>query len=241
MRPSAPHSKKRTQALAKRTVVHPAPRQCRLRLCHGGRPGGYTRPYDPQRPLVCMDEVPKQLLADKQAPIPMQPGQPARFDYEYERQGVANLFMFFEPLAGQRHVKVTDQRTGQDWAEVMRELADVWHPEAGKIVVVLDNLNTHTPASFYAAFAPEEARRLVERFEFHYTPKHGSWLNMAEIELSVLGRQCLNRRIPDKGTLSSEVNAWEEERNVKVVKVDWRFTTADARIKLKRLYPKIQT
>ena len=166
----------------------------------------------------------------------MQPGQPARFDYEYDRQGVANLFMFFEPMAGQRYVKVT----GQDWAEVMRKLADVCHPEAEKIVVVLDNLNTHTPASFYAAFAPEEARRLVERFEFHYTPKHGSWLNMAEIELSVLGRQCLNRRIPDKGTLSSEVNAWEEERNVKVVKVDWRFTTADARIKLKRLYPKIQ-
>lgn len=130
----------------------------------------YTRPYDPQRPLVCMDEVPKQLLADKQAPIPMQPGQPARFDYEYERQGVANLFMFFEPMAGQRYVKVT----GQDWAEVMRKLADVCHPEAEKIVVVLDNLNTHTPASFYAAFAPEEARRLVERFEFHYTPKHGS-------------------------------------------------------------------
>lgn len=201
----------------------------------------YTRPYDPQRPLVCLDEMPKQLLADKQEPLPLQPGQPGRFDYEYARQGVANLFICFEPLTGQRHLKVTDQRTGQDWAEVMRELADVRYPEAEKIVVVLDNLNTHTPASFYAAFAPQEARRLVERFEFHYTPKHGSWLNMAEIELSVLNRQCLDRRFSDKETLSSEVNAWETERNACVMTVDWRFTTADARIKLKHLYPKIQT
>lgn len=200
----------------------------------------YTRPADPQRPLVCMDEMPKQLLADCQEPIPGQPGQPERVDYEYTREGVANLFMFFEPLAGQRHLLVTEHRTARDWAEAMRILADVWHPEADKIVVVLDNLNTHSPASFYVAFAPEEARRLVERFEFHYTPKHGSWLNMAEIDLSVLNRQCLDRRIPDRATLSHEVRAWEDERNANGVKVDWRFTTTDARIKLKHLYPKIQ-
>lgn len=200
----------------------------------------YHRPYDPKRPQVCMDEASKQLLAEVRRPIRAQPGQPERYDYEYEREGVANLFMFMEPLAGKRHVKVTDRRTKVDWAEAMRDLADVYDPEAEMIVVVLDNLNTHSPASFYDAFEPEEAHRLARRFEFHYTPKHGSWLNMAEIELSALGRQCLARRIPDKVLLTTEVSAWQEERNASVVKVLWRFTTADARIKLAHLYPKIQ-
>jgi transposase len=199
----------------------------------------YTQPENPKRPLVCMDEVPKQLISDVRDPIPAQAGQPQRVDYEYKRNGVANVFMFFEPLRGQRHVKVTDTRTRLDWAEAMRELSDEIHPEAEKIVVVMDNLNTHTMAAFYLAFKPEEARRLVNRFEFHFTPKHGSWLNMAEIELSVLSRQCLKRRIPDEPTLDREVQAWSQERNSKVVKVDWRFSTADARIKLKRLYPMI--
>lgn len=199
----------------------------------------YTQPADPQRPLVCMDEVPKQLLAEVRDPLPAQPGQPARVDYEYQRHGVANLFMFFQPFGGQRHVQVTETRTRLDWAAAMRVLSDEIHPEAEKIIVVLDNLNTHTPAAFYLAFEPEEARRLVERFEFHFTPKHGSWLNMAEIELSVLARQCLRRRIPDQETLAHEVQAWVDERNAQVAKVDWRFSTADARIKLKRLYPKI--
>lgn len=199
----------------------------------------YTQPEDPKRPLVCMDEVPKQLLSEVREPLPAQPGQPLRVDYEYQRHGVANLFMFFEPFQGQRHVKVTETRTRLDWAVAMQELSDEIHPEAEKIVVVLDNLNTHSPAAFYLAFEPEEARRLVNRFEFHYTPKHGSWLNMAEIELSVLSRQCINGRIPDEQTLRQEVQAWESDRNSKVVKVDWRFSTADARIKLKRLYPRI--
>ncbi len=199
----------------------------------------YTQPEDPKRPLVCMDEVPKQLLSDVRPSIPAQPGKPARVDYEYQRNGVANLFMFFEPFRGQRHVKVTDTRTRVDWAQAMKMLSDEIHPEAEKIIVVLDNLNTHTPAAFYLAFEPEEARRLVNRFEFHFTPKHGSWLNMAEIELSVLSRQCINQRIPDNQTLCHQVHAWEQDRNYKFVKVDWRFSTADARFKLKRLYPKI--
>lgn len=199
----------------------------------------YTQPEDRKRPLVCMDEVPKQLISDMRHPLPLQPGRPGRVDCEYKRNGVANLFMFFEPFRGKRHVKVTDTRTRLDWAQVMRELSDEIHPEAEKIVVVLDNLNTHTPAAFYLAFEPEEARRLVNRFEFHFTPKHGSWLNMAEIELSVLSRQCIHRRIPDEQTLRHEVQAWVNARNTKFVKVDWRFSTADARIKLKRLYPKI--
>ena len=197
----------------------------------------YQRPYDPKRPQVCMDETSKQLLADVQPSLPVQPSQPQRYDYEYEREGVANLFMFVEPLAGKRHVKVTDRRTKVDWAHAMRELSDVHYPEADVIVVVLDNLNTHSPASFYEAFEPEEAHRLANRFEFHYTPKHGSWLNIAEIEL---GRQCLARRIPDKTRLIFEVDAWEKQRNASVVKVHWRFTTADARIRLAHLYPKIQ-
>ena len=198
----------------------------------------YTQPKDPKRPLVCMDEVPKQLISDMRHPLPAQEDQPKRFDYEYKRHGVANLFMFFEPFTGQRHVKVTDTRTRLDWAQAMRELSDEIHTDAEKIIVVLDNLNTHTPAAFYLAFEPEEARRLINRFEFHFTPKHGSWLNMAEIELSVLSRQCINRRIPDEQTLNHEVQAWVVDRNNKVVKVDWRFSTAKARIRLKRLYPK---
>ena len=199
----------------------------------------YTRPEDAQYPLVCMDETNKQLLSDVRDPLPAQAGQPQRVDYEYKREGVADLFMFFEPLLGKRFVKVTDQRTRKDWAQAMKELADYLYPLAKKIVVVMDNLNTHSPASFYETFEPQEAQRLIERFEFHYTPKHGSWLNMAEIELGVLIRQCLSRRIPDKSTLEKEVRAWQKDRNAKVVKVDWRFTTADARIKLKHLYPVI--
>lgn len=199
----------------------------------------YKRPYDAKRPLVCMDETTKQLLADGQEPLPAKPGHPERYDYEYEREGVANLFMFFEPLPGKRYIKVTDRRTKKDWAEAMRKLSDVYYPNAEKIVVVLDNLNTHSPASFYEAFEPEEAWRLTCRFEFHYTPKHGSWLNMAEIELSVLSRQCLAGRIPNNSVLGNEVSAWEDDRNASVVKVHWQFTTADARIKLKNLYPRI--
>ncbi len=200
----------------------------------------YQRPYDPRRPLICMDEIPQQLLANVEEPLPMEPGCPLREDYEYERNGVSHLFLFFEPLAGKRHIRVSERRTKVDWAYAMRYLADELYPDAEVIVVVMDNLNTHGPASFYEAFAPAEARRLRERFEFHYTPKHGSWLNMAEIELSALVRTCLNRRIPDQATLYRETQAWADERNQKAVRVDWRFTTADARIKLKHLYPKIQ-
>ena len=199
----------------------------------------YIQPNDSKCPQVCMDETSKQLLADVQEPLPVQPGQPQRVDYEYKREGVADLFMFFEPLAGKRYVKVTDQRTRKDWAIAMQELSDGIYPQAEKIVIVMDNLNTHSSASFYETFEPDEARRLINRFEFHYTPKHGSWLNMAEIELGVLIRQCLNRRIADKVTLESEVKAGRVDRNAKVYKVDWQFTTADARIKLKHLYPEI--
>lgn len=200
----------------------------------------YKRPYDPQRPLICMDEMPKQLLTDTRETLPVQPGKAERFDYEYKRGGVADLFMLFEPLAGKRHIEITDQRRRVEWAAVMRIVADELYPNAEKIVVVLDNLNTHVLAAFYLTFAPYEARRLIERFEFHYTPKHGSWLNMAEIELSALVRQCLDRRIPDKDSLIREVKAWEDQRNSEVVKVHWQFTTADARVKLKNLYPKFQ-
>jgi hypothetical protein len=199
----------------------------------------YKRPYDPKHPQVCMDETSKQLLSDTQEPLPVKPEHPERYDYEYKREGVANLFMFFEPLIGKRHVKVTKQRTRKDWAEAMKELSDIHYPDAEVIVIVLDNLNTHSPASFYEAFEPEEARRLSNRFEFHHTPKHGSWLNMAEIELSVLSRQCLDRRIPNQDLLTNEVKAWQDERNDQVVKVQWRFTSADARIKLNHLYPQI--
>jgi uncharacterized small protein (DUF1192 family) len=197
----------------------------------------YQRPYDPHRPLVCLDETSKQLIAETRVPIAAKPGQPGRHDYEYRRNGTANLFMMFAPLEGWRHVKVTDRHTALDYAQVLKELSDTHFPGAEKIVLVQDNLNTHKPASLYEAFPPAEARRLVERFEWHYTPKHGSWLDMAESELGVLSSQCLDRRIPDQQMLKEEVEAWEAERNRKHAKADWQFTTADARVKLKRLYP----
>lgn len=200
----------------------------------------YTRPYDPKRPLICMDEMPKQLLAEVREPLGVQPGYPLREDYQYQRNGVADLFMLFEPLQGKRYLQVTRQRRRIEWAQVMKYLADELYPEAEIIGVVMDNLNTHTPAAFYQTYEPEEARRLTKRFEFHFTPKHGSWLNMAEIELSVLARQCLDRRLPDIETIYQEVQAWQDQRNSQVVKVQWQFTTADARIKLKHLYPRIQ-
>jgi hypothetical protein len=200
----------------------------------------YKLPYDPKRPQICMDEMPKQLLAEKYDPLPIKPGQSKKQDYEYQRQGTANLFMLFEPLAGKRYLETHAHRKAVDWAHVMKTLSDVYYPLAETIVLVMDNLNTHKLASFYETFEPEEAHRLSRRFEIHYTPKHGSWLNMAEIELSVLVRQCLKRRIPNQKTLDRQVKAWMKERNHNVVKVDWRFTTADARIKLKHLYPKIQ-
>jgi DDE superfamily endonuclease len=197
----------------------------------------YQRPYDPQRPLVCLDETSKQLIAETRVPIAAKPGQPGRHDYEYRRNGTANLFMMFAPLEGWRHVKVTDRHTAVDYAQVLKELSDTHFPGAVKIVLVQDNLNTHKPASLYEAFPPAEARRLVERFEWHYTPKHGSWLDMAESELGVLSSQCLDRRVPDQQGLKEEVEAWEADRNRNHAKANWQFTTADARVKLKRLYP----
>ena len=199
----------------------------------------YTRPNDPARPLVCLDEVSKQLVAEVRTPIPMEPGRPACHDYEYRRNGTANLFMAFAPLEGSRHVKVTDRRTGIDYAHFLRDLADVHFHTADRIVLIQDNLNTHTPASLYLAFAPQEARRLAERFEWHYTPKHGSWLNMAETELSVLSRQCLNRRIEDQTILKREVACWQADRNTLGAAANWQFTSQDARTKLHRLYPSI--
>jgi len=197
----------------------------------------YKRPHDPSYPLVCVDEATKQLIKETRPPLPMKPGQPARYDYEYERNGTANLFMMFAPLEGWRHVKVTERHTAVDYAQVLKDLSDLHFPHAQKIVLVQDNLNTHKPASLYEAFPPEEARRLVERFEWHYTPKHGSWLDMAESELSIVSSQCLDRRIPDRQTLENEVAAWLSARNKNNSKPDWRFTTDDARIKLKHLYP----
>lgn len=197
----------------------------------------YHEPYDPMRPVVCFDEATKQLIAEKRAALPMKPGQPQRYDYEYERLGTANIFLFSEPLAGWRHVEVTDQRTMIDYAHCMKYLVDERYPEVEIVRVVQDNLNTHTPASLYKAFPPEEAHRILQRLEFHYTPKHGSWLNIAEIELSVLGSQCLNRRIDNKEFLIEETTAWNNDRNENAKVVDWQFTTEDARIKLKRLYP----
>ena len=197
----------------------------------------YHRPHDPEYPVVCVDETSKQLIRETRIPIKAKPGQPARHDYEYERNGTANLFMMFAPLEGWRHVEVTDRHTAVDFAHMLRDLSDTHFPGAKKIVLMEDNLSTHKPASLYEAFPAAEARRLVERFEWHYTPKHGSWLNMAESELSVLSGQCLDRRIPDKQTLIEEVAAWEHARNKKHAKADWQFTTADARVKLKRLYP----
>jgi uncharacterized small protein (DUF1192 family) len=199
----------------------------------------YHRPHDPEYPVVCLDETSKQLIAETRVPIAAKPGRPARYDYEYERNGTANLFMLFAPLEGWRHVEVTDRHTALDYARLLRQLSDEYFPGAARIVLVQDNLNTHKPASLYEAFPAAEARRLVERFEWHYTPKHGSWLDLAESELSVLSRQCLDRRIADKQTLTEEVAAWQAERNKKHAKADWQFTTADARVKLKRLYPSL--
>lgn len=200
----------------------------------------YRRPYDARRPVVCLDEQSKQLVKQISKPMPMRPGSAAKEDYEYERNGTANLFMLFEPLGAWRHVKVTERRTKIDFAHVVRDLVDTHYPEAEKIVLVMDNLNTHKPGSLYEAFDPTEARRLIEKLEIHYTPKHGSWLDMAETELSILTRQCLDRRIPDMTTLRHEVDAWERVRNAAESKVNWQFTTHNARIKLKKLYPSIQ-
>jgi transposase len=200
----------------------------------------YRRPDDPRCPLVCMDEVSKQLLRDTRAPVPTAPGQVHRVDHEYERGGVVNCFLGCEPLRGKRWVSVTEQRTKVDWAQQIKTLVDERYPDAERIVLVLDNLNTHSPASLYDAFPPAEAKRLADKLEIHYTPKHGSWLNIAEIELSVLSRQCLDRRVPDLATLRAEVAAWQERRNASGGTIIWRFTTADARIKLRRLYPSVQ-
>jgi hypothetical protein len=199
----------------------------------------YKRPYDPRRPLVCMDESSRQLLGDVREPLEAMPRRVKKVDHEYTRNGTANLFMLFEPLAGWRNVKVTKRRTRIDWAYLIRELCDFHYPQAEKIVLVMDNLNTHSGTSLYEAFPAAEARRLYERLEIHYTPKHGSWLNMAEIELSVLQRQCLRRRLPDIQSLAREVTVWSKDRNGSGAKAEWQFTTPDARIKLKHLYPKI--
>ena len=199
----------------------------------------YHRPYDERRPLVCLDEVPVQLVGETRVPLPPQPGQPRRYDYEYKRNGTANVFMVFEPLLGWRWVKVTERRTAKDLAEVLRELVEI-HEQARKLVLVTDNLNTHGPGCLYEAFEPTQARRIAEKLEWHYTPKHGSWLNMAEIELAALGKQCLGQRIESLEELRSQVAAWESERNERMVEAKWQFTTAKARIKLHRLYPSTQ-
>lgn len=197
----------------------------------------YTRPYDPLYPQVCFDEISKQLLADSVPPLPMVPGHPRREDYEYERCGVRNLFLWYEPLVSRRHVEVTTRRTRIDFAHMMRDLVDIHYPDAVKVTLVLDNLNTHSPASLYTAFEAAEAKRISDRLEIHYTPKHGSWLNMAEMELALLSKQCLDRRISDEATLRTETAAWEATRNATATRVNWRLTTADARIRLRHLYP----
>lgn len=197
----------------------------------------YHLPQDPQRPLVCFDETSKQLVKETRIPIEMEPGRSKRYDYEYERNGVCNLFLCFAPLLTWRHVKVTDHRTKVDFAQCMKDLSDVHFPDAETIVVVLDNLNTHRPSALYEMYPPAEAKRILDRLEFHYTPKHGSWLNMAEIEFSVLVRQCLAGRVPDQPTLKQQVSAWQAGRNAKSSNVNWQFTTSDARTKLKKLYP----
>jgi len=197
----------------------------------------YKRPYDPRRPVVCLDETSKQLIGQTRTPVPAAPGQVAHYDSEYVRNGVANLFMMLEPLAGRRDVEVTERRTQKDYAERLRKLSDETYPDAEVIVLVQDNLNTHSPASLYEAFPPAEAQRLTARFEWHYTPKHGSWLDIAEIELGILSRQCLSQRIDNIEKLREETAAWEKNRDGAQVKVNWQFTTADARTKLKSLYP----
>ena len=197
----------------------------------------YEEAYNPKRPVVCLDESPYQLVSEKRAPIPVAPGTPTRYDYEYKREGTCNLFMFFQPLAGWRHVKVTERRTGEDFAQCLKDLVDVHYPDAEVIRLVTDQLNTHRPAVLYAVFEPEEARRIARKLEWHYTPKHGSWLDMAEVELAVLSRQCLDRRIPDRATVEQVVGMWEERRNAARATVEWQFTTDKAREKLDRLYP----
>ncbi len=200
----------------------------------------YAQSYDPKRPKVCFDERPTQLMSDKKVPSPAKPGQKKRVDYEYERMGNCNLFIFLEPDNGWRHIEVTNHRKSVDFAHCMKDLVDIYYPDAEIIKVVMDNLNTHSPASLYKAFKPEEARRILNKLEFHYTPKHGSWLNMAEIELSILSRQCFNRRIPSREILKHEISAWEQDRNQEKATVSWGFTTDNARVKLNKLYPKVQ-
>lgn len=200
----------------------------------------YKRAFDPRFPVVCMDESPKQLIGEKKIPIPASPGQPAKYDYEYERCGVSNIFMACEPLAGKRMVKITERKTKKDWSYFLEEIA-AQYENAEKITLVMDNLNTHTPGSFYETFQPNKAKALWDRFEFVYTPKHGSWLNMAEIELNVLTGQCLNRRIDNIEDVRKETEAWQEFRNNKNAKVNWQFTAEDARIKLSRLYPTLES
>jgi transposase len=199
----------------------------------------YHLPYDSDYPVVCMDESCKQLIGEVRDPIPCEPGKPVRVDDEYIRNGVTEIFMEVEPLAGKRHVEITEHRTRKDWASQIKQMLDERYPDAIKVRLVMDNLNTHNIASLYETFEPEEARRLAERLEIHYTPKHGSWLNMAEIELSVLKGQCLDRRIAEMATMQAEVAVWENDRNNGIKKIDWQFTTSDARVKLKRLYPKL--
>jgi len=200
----------------------------------------YQRPFDPLNPVICMDEQPVQLIEEKRVPIEAEPGSPVRFDYEYRRKGTADVFIFTEALSGWRRVNIHDNKKGVVWAEEIRLLLEDEYPDAEKVVLVCDNYSTHTLASLYKAFPPEQARSLVKRLEFHYTPKHGSWLNIAEIELSALTRQCLDRRIPDLETLRSETKMWESARNANCKSVDWQFTTDDARIKLKKLYPQFK-
>lgn len=201
----------------------------------------YQRDFAADEVLVCMDETSKQHIKETRVPLPTVPGGIAKYDYEYERCGVSNLFMVSAPLEGWRNVKVTDRHTKVDWAKLMQEIVDEHYPEKRKIILVMDNLNTHKVSSLYEAFEPEEARRIADRLEIHYTPKHGSWLDMAEIEIGVMTRQCLNRRIGDQQTLRREINAWQKQRNDEKTPVNWRFTTEDARIKLKSLYPSIQS
>ena len=200
----------------------------------------YHRQFGDNEVLVCLDETSKQLVKETRQPLPPQPRAAMAYDYEYQRNGVSNLFMLFAPLEGWRRVEVTERRTRTDWARVVRKLVDEDYPDKERIVLVMDNLNTHHPASLYQAFEPAEARRIAERLEIHYTPKHGSWLNMAEIELGVLARQCLDRRIPGQVVLEQETKAWQNQRNRDSIRMDWRFTTKDARIKLKSLYPSLQ-
>ncbi len=199
----------------------------------------YSRPYNPQKPVICMDEMHKQCIKEVRKSIPASPGNPERYDSEYERNGGVNIFLASEPLKGCRVINVTERRTRIDWAYFIKDLVDNQYPKAEKILLVMDNLNTHTPGSLYEAFEPQEARRLIDKLEIHHTPKHGSWLNVAEIELSVLSRQCLNRRIPDKDTYEREIEKWNKDRNDQQKSVEWHFKTKDARNKLKRLYPKI--